>query len=97
MSSPVWKVYSPDGEYIGCVKDAEDAAALVYLRGEGGTVRYDHKHIVWREGVEEQSAGDSYDFAAGVMHKRIAEVHERSMARLRGRQEAFARSRGLEP
>ena len=69
--SPIWKVYSPSGEYIGCVKDAEDAAALVALRGDGGTVRYGHRFVVWTEGSEDQPAGESYDYAAGVMLDRI--------------------------
>lgn len=72
-SSPIWKVYSSDGEYIGCVKNAEDAACLVALRGDGAKVRYDHSFVVWNEGHEDQPAGESYDFAADVMLRRVRE------------------------
>lgn len=90
MSSPVWKIYTRDGEYVAACKDAEDAAALVGLRGDGSTVRYDHKTTVWREGSEECSALDNYDQAAATMHARISEVHARSMARLRDAQASWA-------
>lgn len=70
--TPHFKVYTRDGEYIGALKDATDAACMVALRGEGATVRYDHKHIVWREGAEDDWAGNSYDHAAGVIHERVA-------------------------
>lgn len=77
-ASPRFKVYSASGEYIGCAKYAEEAAALVALRGDGATVRLDHKHVVWTEGQEDQSAGESYDYAAGVMYERQAVYEYRS-------------------
>lgn len=66
-SSPKWKVYR-NGEYIGSTKYAEDAAALVAM--SGGEVRYGHSKIVWREGQEQHSAGESYDGAANLMRVR---------------------------
>lgn len=65
--TPSWKVYR-DGEYVAACKFAEDAACLVSCFG--GEVRYDHKLLVWTEGAEAFSAGESYDRAAAVMHER---------------------------
>lgn len=70
--APEWKVYR-DGEYIAACKHAEDAAALVAL--SGGDVRHGHRKadIVWREGAEAFSAGESYDGAARIMVQRVEE------------------------
>lgn len=68
--SPVWKVYDVNGEYTAATKSADDAAMLVGARA-GGTVRYKHRKIVWREGHEEFSAADSWDGAAMVMVERL--------------------------
>lgn len=65
--SPKYKVYKGD-EYIGCVKDATDAAVLVSIQ-EGGTVRLGHKKILWTEGVD-GLAGESYDAAAELILER---------------------------
>lgn len=72
-ASPEWKCYDADGKYEGAVKHAEMAAALVSVLGVGATVRHRHRHIVWREGAEEISAAESYDFAAGLMIERTIE------------------------
>ena len=83
MSSPlVWKVYSPT-EQVGAVRYAEEAAALVSLYGDGGQVKVDGR-IVWREGRESQTAGESFDFAAGVMHGRRRENAEAHYQRVMG-------------
>lgn len=66
-SAPEWKVYR-NGAYVAACKFAEDAAALVSL--SGGIVKHGHSLIVWREGAEEFSAGESYDGAARIMEKR---------------------------
>ena len=95
MSTPSFKVYTPEGEYIGCVRDAEDAAALVGLRGDGGTIRWQHRHIVWREGREDWLAGESYDQTAAVIYKRVQTFHTTSSSRLREAQDAFASRQGL--
>lgn len=65
---PKWKVYR-DGEYVGCVKHADDAAVLVSVAG--GVVKYDHRLIVWTEGAEAFEAGESYDRAGDVMRERV--------------------------
>jgi hypothetical protein len=78
--SPDWKVYR-DGVYVASCKHAEDAAALVSL--SGGEVRFTHRLVVWREGCEAYSAGQSYDGAAALMYDRVREhfeAHERKRA-----------------
>ncbi len=69
--SPPFKVFNPSGEYIGCTKYAEDAAALVGLQGPGAKVKHGHRKVIWDEGLETVLAADSYDGAAEIMHKRI--------------------------
>ena len=71
-SSPGFKIYTADREYIGAVKYASDAAALVALYGEGATVRDGHrlKDAVWTEGKEADLAGNSYDAAAATIYER---------------------------
>jgi hypothetical protein len=71
--SPEFKVYSPDGEYIAACKDVEDAACLVAFRGDGATIRINHKRVVWTEGLEQQTAGESYDYVRDVVSERRKE------------------------
>ena len=71
MATPHLKVYTADGEYVAAVRDAEDAAAIIGIRGDGATIRYDHKWILWTEGLEAQPAGDSYDYVAEVVAERL--------------------------
>ena len=73
--SPLWKLYR-GREYVGCMKDAEDAAAMVAILGAGATVRWYHSLIVWTEGEETQSAAESYDAAAEVMSERVRKHQE---------------------
>lgn len=73
--SPKFKIYR-DGKYIGCTKHAEDAAALVAV-SNSGTIKYDHAMILWQEGKEEIEAGESYDRAAEIMHRRLRRFQER--------------------
>ncbi len=72
--SPQFKVYR-DGEYIGCTKYAEDAAALVGV--SGGVVTWGHRLVVWREGEEEMLAAESYDGAGQIMFDRVQEMHRK--------------------
>lgn len=58
-SSPPWKVYSKDGEYVGSLKHPWHAAMLISGMG-GGTIRYGHQHICWAEGFEKIPAAESY-------------------------------------
>lgn len=72
--SPKYKVYRGT-EYIGCVKDATDAAVLVSIQTDG-TVRIGHslKHVLWREGID-GIAGESYDTCAEMILEREANGH----------------------
>jgi hypothetical protein len=38
--------------------------------------------VVWHEGRETITAGESYDQAANVMWQRISDAHDRALARL---------------
>lgn len=86
----VWKVYTAQSEYVAACRDVEDAAALVAFRGDGATIRYDHKQIVWREGAETQNAAESYDHVASVAYERVHSAHATRSQRLRSAQDAFA-------
>jgi len=72
-ASPDWKVYDKDGKYIAACKDPHDAAAIVALRGDGATIRWGHRLIVWTEGQEGQSADNSYDYVDLLARKRLDE------------------------
>lgn len=75
MKRPVaWmKIYDGKGNYLASCVEPEGAAALVALAGAGATIRNGHalKNALWVEGEEAQSAGDSYDFVAQVVHERL--------------------------
>jgi len=58
-----------DGEMRAVFVYAEEAACLVSMLGEGATITNGQK-AVWREGKEEQPAGESYDFVAETCAKR---------------------------
>jgi hypothetical protein len=57
-AAPFGKVYRL-GEYVASCKYPEDPAALVTCMG--GEIRAGHSRVVWTEGKEEFSAGESYD------------------------------------
>ncbi len=80
--SPKFKVYNPSGEYIGCVKYAEDAAALVALYGDGAKVKYQHSKVLWHEGQESIGAGESYDEAGTIIRTREHGMHAASFAKV---------------
>lgn len=80
-SSPKWKIYR-SGKYVAACKHAEDAAALVSV--SGGTVKLNHRLVVWMEGHETISAGESYDRAAEIMHDRAAAHARRQYAKAYG-------------
>lgn len=71
--SPVFKVYHR-GEYLGCLKRAEDAAAVASLYGDGAQVRYGHDLVVWTEGKEHVMAENSYDLAAETIYGRVENI-----------------------
>lgn len=91
MASPKYKIYDADGVYQASCKEAEAAAALVAAIYDGGTIRFDHtkKSIVWTEGEEEFSAGESYDGAAQIMFEREREIQNASY-------KAFCEKNGVE-
>jgi len=72
MNTTHWLVYTDRGTFEAATVYAEMAAAMVAVLGEGATVRprMEPDHVVWREGAEEMSAGDSYDTAALTMQER---------------------------
>lgn len=73
MATPLrFKVYS-DGKYVAALRHAEDAANIASCYTDG-VIKYG-TWIVWREGKEEFSGGDSYDGAARIMHDRIRAKH----------------------
>lgn len=81
-AAPDWKVYTREGRYEAACKSPETAAAVASFLGEGTTVRWGHKFIVWAEGSEQQEAAESWDFAAGTMLTRVqTRERERSAAR----------------
>jgi hypothetical protein len=80
-ATPEWKVYRA-GEYIAACKYAEDAAALVSMAG--GLVKHGHSLIVWREGSEEFSAGESYDGAARIMERRRYDNYAAAYVKMHG-------------
>lgn len=73
--SPVFKVYSSEGLYIAACKHAEDAAAIIAMRGEGATIRYQHGKVLWKEGSEVQPAGESYDLVSDTVNGRLQAHH----------------------
>lgn len=72
--SPDYKVYDADGNYQAAVKSAALGVVLAGFLGEGATVRYGHKRVVWVEGAEDTTATDSYDEATSLIIKRSAGV-----------------------
>lgn len=59
-ASPIYKVYDPMGGYVASCKDTDGASLLMDLYGAGSTIRYDHRLIVWTEGIDGR-ASNSYD------------------------------------
>jgi hypothetical protein len=68
--SPQWKVYTQEGEYVAAMKYPSDAAMVIAGLG-GGTVRHQHRRVVWDEATALFPAGESYDRAAEVMLARL--------------------------
>lgn len=81
--SPQFKVYRGK-EYVAACKHAEDAAALVAISC-GGTIKHGHTLVVWREGQEAFSAGESYDGAAQIMRQRITAAHQAHYLKIHGK------------
>lgn len=69
-ASPRWKVYTPQGEYVASTKHTEGASLLMSLYGNGATIRFDHRKIVWTEGVD-GNASQSYDYTAMIINRKL--------------------------
>jgi hypothetical protein len=78
----MWKVFDPEGNYVGSAKHVELAAAMVNLLGENAKIKWGHSLTVWREGFEGQWAGSSYDLTAKIIDERI-ENHRNAVCRKR--------------
>ena len=82
MGTPLrYKVYV-DGKYIAAARYAEDAANIASCYADG-IIKY-VSWIVWKEGKEAFSCGESYDGAARIMHGRIRDKNIK-MLRKQGR------------
>lgn len=75
-AAPQLKVFAPTGEYVASCKYAEDAAAIVAVYGDGAEIRIGHKkaNVVWREGSEDQPAGESFDLVTMTICERAASI-----------------------
>lgn len=71
MGQPQFKVYRGK-EYSAACHHPEDAAML--MQGEGDTIRWGHRRVVWTEGEESQPAFESYDFVAATVAERMKDV-----------------------
>lgn len=91
-STPHLKVYNPTHGYVAACKFGEDAACLAAMNGNGTTIRDGHNHIVWTEGAEAFSAGESYDRVAQIIDQRIQEKWAKARA-LHAAREAEAAAR----
>ena len=75
--SPQLKVFSPDGEYIGSCKYAEDAINMAQFRGNGAEVRHGHSKqmVIWRVSDEDDLTGDGEDIIdANLLWQRVDEI-----------------------
>lgn len=74
-ATPRLKVHNPSGEYVASCKYYEDAANLAASYGAGAVIRHadlsSAHNVIWREGSERISAGESYDEAAAIMMERV--------------------------
>ena len=77
-TSPVWKVYDPDGTYQAATKEPEAALVVAALYGDGATIKRDHRLEVWRQGVDSLSAYDNYEDAVALINLRVLVAHKRS-------------------
>jgi len=71
-STPEWTVYDRDGGYQAACKEVQAAAACLGLY-PGGTIRHGHKHIVWTDTRDGDTAED-YDLVAQVAYQRLAAI-----------------------
>jgi len=79
--TPSIKVFDSAGKYQASCHEIEAAACLMGLYGDGATIRFGHSvaDIVWTEGLEGQSAMDSYDHVCEVAETRRLDRDIKSM------------------
>lgn len=67
------KIYDPEGKYQASCVDVAGAAALMSFYGTGAEIRNGHskKKCLWKEGAEDQPAGESYDFVIETINSRM--------------------------
>lgn len=84
-ASPEFKVYGPDGDYRGALKDPSEAAAVVALLGFGATIRHGHakRDTVYTNGPD-GDASESYDAVAVIVWERLATLQRERYARVYG-------------
>lgn len=51
-TSPHWKIYTRERQYIACCDILDDALTLAGKHGPGTTLRWRHGRILWTEGVD---------------------------------------------
>ena len=78
--APRFKVFH-FGNYVAACGSGEIAAAVASMTGEG-VVKVEGR-IVWREGKEDFSGGDSYDAAGDIMRARYHQHHKERIERYR--------------
>lgn len=80
-AAPALKIYTPQDEYIGCVKYTIYAALLMAGMPDGSTVRLGHRKrdIVYTEGAS-GCAAESYDEAAEKIQVGIDALHAKARA-----------------
>jgi len=75
-SSPIWKVYTADNEYIASVKHPMYGAMLLTGLGQpNATLRYGHNKIVWTECID-GNALESYDYVTEICLKRASDIQK---------------------
>ncbi len=61
-----------DEEYVAACNYADDAAAICIIYGPGSTIKYNHKQVLYKAGVD-GCAGDSCDEIAEIIFRRLRE------------------------
>ena len=77
MNACVYKVIDVQKKVIAQCRYAEDAALIASVTGVGTIVKYRYRWIIWREGKEETTGGQSVDRCARIMLDRIKAHIER--------------------
>lgn len=89
--APQWKIFDPDGLYMGSLHDPTDAAFVISNYARGAQVRFGREveDTVWTE-VVDGCAGDSFDGAVAKMLERLDVIR---VKRNKAVEESAARTR----